>query len=64
MPDVFDALRWISVNTGLVWLMIGIGWATLFGIALRLRQAKRRRLAAFDKELFATTADLERWGLL
>lgn len=64
MPDIFDALRWISANTGLVWPMIGAGWAALFGIALRLQQAKRRRLAAFDKELFATTADLERWGLL
>lgn len=64
MPDIFDALGWISANTGLVWLMIGAGWAALFGVALGKRRAKRRRLAAFDKELFATTTDLERWGLL
>lgn len=64
MSELPAWMVWIAGNTGLVWAAMGLAWVLLLIWAWDRERRKRERQEAFGREVFATTAEVRRYGLL
>jgi hypothetical protein len=60
-----DLIALVQENFGWVWVGLGVAWGAVMAVALlQAWGGSRVKKEAFGKEVFATTRDVRRYGLL